>query len=43
VRFGELELSEAHLDLAARYGVSAALDEEMLHTLLGVERAVAGG
>jgi myo-inositol-1(or 4)-monophosphatase len=35
VRFGELELEKADLDLAARYGLGAALDEEMLHTLLG--------
>lgn len=35
VRFGELDLHEAHLDLAARYTIAAALDEEMLHTLLG--------
>jgi myo-inositol-1(or 4)-monophosphatase len=35
VRFGELELRDAHLSLAARYELAAALDEEMLHTLLG--------
>jgi myo-inositol-1(or 4)-monophosphatase len=36
VRFGELELKSADLDLAARYGLGAALDDEMLHTLLRV-------
>lgn len=34
VGFGELELAAADLDLAARYGLGAALDDEMLHTLL---------
>lgn len=36
VRFGELELERADLDLAARYSLAAALDEDMLHTLLGI-------
>lgn len=36
VRFGELELGSADLGLDARYELAAALDEEMLHTLLGV-------
>jgi myo-inositol-1(or 4)-monophosphatase len=34
VRFGEVELERADLDLAARYGLGAALDDEMLHTVL---------
>ncbi|HSI80148.1 MAG TPA: inositol monophosphatase family protein [Solirubrobacterales bacterium] len=34
VRFGELEAKAADLGLAARYELAAALDEEMLHTLL---------
>ena len=38
VKFGELAHTEARLDLAARYGIAAALDEEMLGTLLAVQR-----
>jgi myo-inositol-1(or 4)-monophosphatase len=38
VKFADLELSEADLDLAARYDVAAALDDEMLGTLLDVQR-----
>ena len=36
VRFGDLDARAADLGLAARYELAAALDEEMLHTLLGV-------
>jgi myo-inositol-1(or 4)-monophosphatase len=39
VKFDRLDLSEAHLGLDARYEVAAALDEEMLGTLLEVQRA----
>jgi myo-inositol-1(or 4)-monophosphatase len=39
VKFDRLDLSEAMLDLDARYGVAAALDEEMLGTLLAIQRA----
>jgi myo-inositol-1(or 4)-monophosphatase len=38
VKFGDSQLDAAQLDLAARYGVAAALDEEMLGTLLEVQR-----
>jgi myo-inositol-1(or 4)-monophosphatase len=38
VKFDEGELAAAQLDLDARYGVAAALDEEMLGTLLEVQR-----
>jgi myo-inositol-1(or 4)-monophosphatase len=41
LKFDRLDLSEAHLDLGARYEVAAALDEEMLGTLLKVQRAAA--
>jgi myo-inositol-1(or 4)-monophosphatase len=34
VRFGEVKLERADLDLAARYGLGAALDDEMLDTVL---------
>jgi myo-inositol-1(or 4)-monophosphatase len=43
VKFGHLELSEAELDLAARYDIIAALDEEMLGTLLEVQRSADPG
>jgi len=36
VRLGEVELDDAGLGLDARYGVAAGLDDELLHTLLGV-------
>jgi len=36
--FAELELSTAALDLDARYEIAAGLDEEMLGTLLAVQR-----
>lgn len=39
VKFNELELSEAHLGLEARYDIVAGLDEEMLGTLLEILRA----
>jgi len=39
VKFDGLELSGAHLGLDARYDITAALDEEMLGTLLAVQRA----
>jgi myo-inositol-1(or 4)-monophosphatase len=38
LKFGELELAGVHLDLAARFPIAAALDEEMLGTLLDVQR-----
>ena len=41
VKFGNLELAEAHLSLAARYEIVAGLDEEMLGTLLAVQRNAA--
>jgi len=41
VEFEDLELSEAHLGLAARYGIAAGLDEELLGTLLDVQRQAA--
>jgi myo-inositol-1(or 4)-monophosphatase len=41
VKFDRLDLSEAHLGLDARYEIAAALDEEMLGTLLEVQRAAA--
>jgi myo-inositol-1(or 4)-monophosphatase len=40
VKFDRLALSEARLALEARYGVAAGLDEELLGTLLEVQRAV---
>jgi myo-inositol-1(or 4)-monophosphatase len=39
LKFGTLELDEAPLDLDARYDLIAALDEELLETLLEVQRA----
>ena len=39
VEFDGLALSEAHLGLEARYDVIAGLDEEMLGTLLAIQRA----
>jgi myo-inositol-1(or 4)-monophosphatase len=39
VKFERLDLSEAHLGLAARYGIAAGLDEELLATLLEIQRA----
>ena len=41
VRFGDLELEQAHLGLAARYDIAAGLDEELLGTLLEVQRTAA--
>jgi len=41
LKFDRLELEEAHLDLSARYEIAAALDDEMLGTLLSVQRAAA--
>jgi myo-inositol-1(or 4)-monophosphatase len=38
VKFERLELHEARLDLDARYLVAAGLDEEMLGTLLAIQR-----
>jgi myo-inositol-1(or 4)-monophosphatase len=38
VRFGELGLGDAPLDLAARYELAAALDQDGLETLLEVQR-----
>jgi myo-inositol-1(or 4)-monophosphatase len=38
LKFGELELDRVHLDLAARFPTAAGLDEEMLGTLLDVQR-----
>jgi myo-inositol-1(or 4)-monophosphatase len=38
VKFDRLALAEAHLGLEARYDIVAGLDEEMLGTLLGVQR-----
>ena len=44
VKFDRLALTEAHLGLDARYEVAAALDEEMLGTLLeGPARAARAG
>ncbi len=39
VKFEHLALEEAHLGLDARYLVAAALDDELLETLLEVQRA----
>ena len=39
VKFGELDLTDAQLGLDARYEIAAALDEEMLGTLLEIQRA----
>jgi myo-inositol-1(or 4)-monophosphatase len=41
VEFVDVGLAGAHLDLAARFGIVAALDEEMLGTLLEVQREAA--
>ncbi|MFL5870124.1 MAG: inositol monophosphatase family protein [Solirubrobacterales bacterium] len=41
LKFDRLDLPQAHLDLGARYEVAAALDDEMLGTLLKVQRAAA--
>jgi myo-inositol-1(or 4)-monophosphatase len=41
LKFGELDLAEADLGLAARYDLVAGLDEEMLGTLLDVQRTAA--
>jgi myo-inositol-1(or 4)-monophosphatase len=41
LEFGDLGLAEAQLGLDARYDLVAGLDEEMLGTLLGVQRAAA--
>jgi myo-inositol-1(or 4)-monophosphatase len=38
VEFVKVGLAGAHLDLAARFGIAAALDEEMLGTLLEIQR-----
>ena len=38
VKFNRLEIAEARLDLDARYEIAAALDEELLGTLLEVQR-----
>jgi myo-inositol-1(or 4)-monophosphatase len=37
VKFADLQLDQIHLDLAARFPIAAALDEEMLGTLLEVQ------
>jgi myo-inositol-1(or 4)-monophosphatase len=42
VKFGHLVPERAHLGLAARFPIAAALDEEMLGTLLEIQRAAAG-
>jgi myo-inositol-1(or 4)-monophosphatase len=41
VEFVEVALTGAHLDLAARFDIAAALDEEMLGSLLEVQREAA--
>jgi myo-inositol-1(or 4)-monophosphatase len=41
VKFDPFELDDAHLGLEARYEVAAALDEEMLGTLLETQRTTA--
>jgi myo-inositol-1(or 4)-monophosphatase len=38
VKFSDLELADADLGLDARYPITAALDEEMLGTLLAIQR-----
>lgn len=40
LKFGTLALDQASLDLDARYDVIAAVDEELLGTLLEIQRAV---
>jgi myo-inositol-1(or 4)-monophosphatase len=42
VKFDHLDLTEAHLDLAARYDIAAGLDEELLGTLLAIQRGELG-
>ena len=39
VQFDPFGLTGSHLDLAARFEIVAALDEELLGTLLGIQRA----
>jgi myo-inositol-1(or 4)-monophosphatase len=39
LKFDDRPLDAVHLDLAARYDLAAALDEEMLGTLLRIQRA----
>jgi myo-inositol-1(or 4)-monophosphatase len=41
LKFDPHELTDVHLDLAARYHLAAALDEEMLGTLLRIQRSAA--
>ena len=41
LKFDPHDLADVHLDLAARYHLAAALDEEMLGTLLRVQRSAA--
>jgi myo-inositol-1(or 4)-monophosphatase len=41
LKFGELALDAVHLDLAARFPIAAGLDEEMLGTMLEVQRHAA--
>ena len=41
IKFEPHDLADVHLDLAARYDLAAALDEEMLGTLLSVQRNAA--
>jgi myo-inositol-1(or 4)-monophosphatase len=41
VEFVDVGLAGAHLNLAARFGIAAALDEEMLGTLLEIQREAA--
>jgi myo-inositol-1(or 4)-monophosphatase len=41
VKFADLQPDQVHLDLAARFPIAAALDEEMLGTLLEVQRDAA--
>ena len=41
IKFDPHDLADVHLDLAARYHLAAALDEEMLGTLLHIQRKAA--
>jgi myo-inositol-1(or 4)-monophosphatase len=41
VKFAKLALADAHLNLEARFEIAAALDEEMLGTLIEVQRKTA--
>jgi hypothetical protein len=41
LQFGDGGLAAAELDLAARFDIAAALDDEMLGTLRGVQREAA--